>query len=542
MRLKFLRDSLDAKGIKWEDATVEQTTLKPMGDTSVRYYADLIYGDRIKNGHDQTYRRFEALTDKYNMINFCCVIRAIFGIEKLPPGVDAFYPAGVDPRCIFNHDGSSVFLLDPDRESDTMLAPSGTGKAMRKSGLGPSTTKPKEANQCSPRSLQYNVLVNAQGVFNGVCFVIRDSSFPVGQHELHRLEDLIHVLLIHTSVTNWEVDECLIMAWMEPTIDRYIVSIKEKDARPTLVPTQLHDLGHKIPLGTGRASMVIDDDVDGEEDGDVLPNLVVSSKQASKQALQTPIAEKQACAEDDVDAQDVDVGPQRKSQNAVEAPKPYRVIIFFDGKQEQVNLHVFHLGEDKEGCKSSGSCSMIMQALDKCVGFSSIRTNLEGPEMRNIWASKTLPPFTPLMAKLDDLLSGKTSFGGVGHGMVATQRRTYVYAFSLIPRYLDECFTRDIILAGWKKTHIWPFNQAEALLVGGKSELTIKHMNALYQFIEEEGVPEVMMTGSNLDSNMEEHCCKLMGFPARGSSVVAVPFHKLMLLCPAQQHQLKMLW
>ena len=414
MRVKFLRDSLCAKGIKWDDATLEQTTLKPMCDTSVRYSADLIYGDRVKNGHDQTYRRFEALTDKYNMINFCCVIRAVFGIEKLPPGVDAFYPAGVDPRCIFNHDGSSVFLLDPDCESDTMLAPGGTVKAMRKSGLGPSTTKPKEANQCTPRSLQYNVLVNAQGVFNGVCFVIRDSSFPVGQHELHCLDDLIHVLLIHTSVTNWEVDECLILAWMEPTIDRYVASIKEKDGRTTLVPTQLHDLGHKIPLGTGRASMVIDDDVDGEEDADALPNLVVSSKQAAKQALQSPIAEKEACAQD-VDAQDVDVGPQRKSQkvsNAVEAPKPYRVIIFFDGKQEQVNLHVFHLGEDKEGVKSSGSCSMIEQALDKCVGFGSFRSKLEGPEMRKIWASKTPPPFTPLMARLDDLLSGKTSFGG----------------------------------------------------------------------------------------------------------------------------------
>ena len=149
------------------------------------------------------------------------------------------------------------------------MAPKGTGQKMRKSGLGPSTTKPKEANQCTPRSLQYNVLVNTKGVFNGVCFVIRDSSFPVGKHELHCLDDdLIHVLFIHTSVTNWVVDECLILAWMEPTIDRYVASIKVKDARATLVPTPIYGLGRKIPLGTGRTSMVIDDDdIDAEDSG-----------------------------------------------------------------------------------------------------------------------------------------------------------------------------------------------------------------------------------------------------------------------------------
>ena len=112
-----------------------------MSKTSVRFYADKLFGDRIKDGYSQTYRRFEALQDKYNMINFCCVIRAIFGIETLPPGIDPFFPPNVDPRCVFNHDGSSVFLLDPERIKSVIVAPSGAVSKMKKKGFGPSTTK-----------------------------------------------------------------------------------------------------------------------------------------------------------------------------------------------------------------------------------------------------------------------------------------------------------------------------------------------------------------------------------------------------------------
>ena len=516
MRLTFLKDSLLGRGIKWEDATIAQQKIIPMSVSSVRYYAGLLFGERIKDGYSQTYRRFEALVDKYNMINFCCVIRGIFGIAKLPPSIDPFFPSGVDTRCVFNHDGSSVFLLDPERIKDTLVAPSGTISKMKRKGFGPSSTKASGEAHCTPRSLQYNMLVNADGSFIGVCFVIRDSSFPSEGSQFHDLSDGIFVLLVHTLVTAWIIDEILMKSWCEPLVDKFVADLKVKDAKTTLIPTSFHDLGHKIPLGDGSSSvMPVIVSLDSEDD---LPPFGDEEPQLSKDK---PTAATAAAAPK--------FPPAKKPKKEPEPISNYRVIIFFDGKQEQVNICQFWFSKDKELAKSNGSCSMIVQALDKCTGFETFRRNMESDEMRRIWSADTSPAMSPLMMHLNNILSGTTGFGS---GMALNSRRTYVYAFRLIPKYLSESFTPAVIRAGWAKAFILPFDQRGALTlndVSAKKDVNedlvlARDMDALYRFIETKGYPEVMKTGSVTDATMEMECGAIVGRPpARGSSLPVIP-------------------
>ena len=511
MRLTFLKDSLLGRGIKWEDATVAQQTIIPMSVSSVRFYADKLFGDRIKDGYSQTYRRYEALVDKYNMINFCCVIRGIFGIETLPAGIDPFFPSGVDLRTAFNHDGSSVFLLDPERISDTLVAPSGSIAKMKSKGFGPSSTKASGEAHCTPRSLQYNMLVNAAGSFIGVCFVIRDSSFPVAGYQLNDLSDGIFVLLIHTDVTAWVVDEILMKSWMEPLIDKFVADLKVKDARTTVIPTAFHDLGHSIPMGDGSASMPVLVSLDSEDD---LPPLAEEDDEEPQLPKGKPTATAAARG----------IPPAKKTKKEPVPISNYRIVIFFDGKQEQVNVCQFWLGKDKQCAKSNGSCSMIVQALDKCSGFATFRKLMESLEIRRIWASDTAPSASPLMIHLNNILSGSTGFG---NGMAPNSRRTYVYAFRLIPKYLSEAFTPSVIREGWAKAFIFPFNQRGALTLNdvstiknGNEVLTSKDMDGLYRFIEKIGYAEVMQTGGVTDATMETHCGAIVGRPpSRGSSL-----------------------
>ena len=165
---------------------------------------------------------------------------------------------------------------------------------------------------------------------------------------------------------------------------------------------------------------------------------------------------------------------------------------------------------------------MIVQALDKSDGFANFRRLLEGAEMKRVWAANTMPAFSPLMTKLENILSGRT---GYGTGMALNSRRTYVYSFRLIPKFLKEAFTADIIRDGWAKSFILPFNQRGALTLNGSNKdadklLTGSDMDGLYRFIENVGYAEVMTSGTVLDATMEKHCAEIVGRPpSRGSSL-----------------------
>lgn len=83
-RRQFFNELLKSRGILWEDAHVGDAILPPISESPVAKYTKIYFPYIQRDACNQPYRRFEALSDMYNMINFCCVIRAMLGIYVLP--------------------------------------------------------------------------------------------------------------------------------------------------------------------------------------------------------------------------------------------------------------------------------------------------------------------------------------------------------------------------------------------------------------------------------------------------------------------------
>lgn len=457
----------------------------------------MISTDRQKGGYDQTYRRFEALTDMYNMISFCCVIRALLGIDKLPSGTSsgAVYPPNIDPRRLFNHDASSTFLLDKNKTSSELLLTDGARQALKKKGMSPAATKPSQQSLCQPRSLGYTSLINAAGVFLGIVFRIKDSSFTKGQCQLHKLNSQIYVLTVGEGVSKeieaqWIVRRCI----GDILIKDYLAQCDKDDNTETL-----------ISFDTSPDDTLINDGDDEYTDDDEEPSDTRKRKATEEVDLESS-------AGSTSDAGDVNTAAMQETDTstATKFIQSNRVIVFYDGAQEQSLIHASQMDPSYETAKSNGACSPIFQASDTSRSFMDFRRLLHSLEMIQVLEAKdTDIHYTHIMTKVEKILSN----------MDMRSRRTYVRTFSKIPEFLSISYSSEKITEGWRKSRIWPYNQKEVLLLADSHKhVTNNDLDALYVFIEVVGYDEAVRTGEASEVTMEEHCTKIVGLPARGSS------------------------